>query len=138
MRKIKPEQLLAARLASYLKMNYPDVIFRFDLAADMPLPPHLAKRGKELHGKFNRGYPDLFVARCTKKFGGLYLELKAGASIPDTEHTRRQAAYHVMLRAAGYKVCFCLNYEECTKKVRKYLKKAVSIPSPSCSARTSQ
>jgi len=124
MRKIKPEQLLASRLAAYIKMNYPEVIFRFDLAADMPLPMHLAKRGKELHGKFNRGYPDLFLARCTKKFGGLYLELKAGKSIPNTEHTRRQASYHTMLRLAGYKVEFCLGYEDCTEKVRKYLKKA--------------
>jgi len=121
-RRIKPETLLASRVASFLKMNYPDIIFRFDLAADMPLPPHLAKRSKELHGKFNRGYPDLLIAWSTKKYGGLYLELKAGDSVPNTEHTRRQAAYHERLKRAGYKATFCCGYEECTKKIKKYLR----------------
>ena len=122
-RRIKPETLLATRVAAYLRMHYPNIIFRFDLAADMPLPPHLAKRGKELHGeRNNRGFPDLFVAWSSKKYGGLYLELKAGDKVPNTEHTRRQASYHHRLRLAGYKVNFCCGYEECTRMIKKFLK----------------
>ncbi len=122
-KRVKPETVLATRISAYLRMNYPDTIFRFDLAADMPLPPHLASRGKALHGeKNNRGYPDVFIAQCSKKYGGLYLELKAGDKVPNTEHTRRQAAYHHRLRIAGYKVNFCCGYTECTRMIKKYLK----------------
>lgn len=118
----KPETLLATQVANYLRLHYPTKIFRFDLAADMPLPMVLAKRGKELHGQFNRGYPDLFIAWSKKKYGGLYLELKAGDSVPNTEHTRRQAAYHELLRLAGYKVQFACGLDDAKKKIDKYLK----------------
>ena len=123
-KKIKPETLLTERLANYIRMHYPDNIFRFDLAADMPLPQHLAKRGKQLHGeKWNRGYPDLFVAACRKGFGGLYLELKAGKTVPNTEHTRRQAYIHQVLRESGYHVSFCCGFEECVSKLNSYMKR---------------
>lgn len=119
----KPEDRLSSRVANFIRMYHPDIIFRFDLAADMPLPPHLAKRSKELHGeKWNRGYPDLFIAKCSKKYGGLYLELKAGDKVPNSAHTRRQAVYHVHLRAAGYKVQFACGFEDAKKKIEKYLK----------------
>jgi len=126
----KPESLLASRIANHIRMKYPQQPFRFDLAADMPLPPHLAKRGKELHGeRWNKKYPDLFIAKATKKYGGLYLELKAvniyledGKTLKKNEHTEGQAAYHIVLRKLGYKCMFCIGYEECIKKIKKYLK----------------
>ncbi len=113
---------MATRVSAFLRAEYPDTIFRFDLAADVPLPMVHAKRGKALHGKFNKGYPDLFVAKCKGKKGGLYLELKATTTVPNTEHTRRQAYIHSILRSCGYKVSFCCGYEECIKKIKKYLK----------------
>jgi len=119
----KPEQLLTTRVANYLRGDYPDIIFRVDLAADMPLPPALAKRNKEVHGKWSRGYPDLLICKVRKKYGGLYIELKATPKVPNTEHTRRQAAYHVLLRKAGYKVTFACGYDEAVAAIDKYLKK---------------
>jgi len=118
----KPEQLLASQVATHMKIHYPYIIYRYDLAADMPLPPVLAKRGKELHGKWNRKYPDLFIAKKVKKYGGLYLELKATDEVPNTAHTRGQAVYHQALRQAGYRVHFCCGLGDCIKKIRKYLK----------------
>jgi len=115
------EKLLATRIASYLRINYPDVIFRFDTFADAKVSIGQARRAKEIHGKFNKGYPDLFVAQTSKKYGGLYLELKATKSVPNTEHTRRQAVIHEVLKKAGYKASFCCGYEECIKKIKKYL-----------------
>lgn len=121
-KRVKPETVLTSRVANFLRLAYPTVIFRFDLAADMPLPMVHAKRNKELHGKFSRGYPDVFIAVGTKKFGGLYLELKATATVPNTEHTRRQAYIHQLLRGFGFKVEFCCGYEDCISRLRKYLK----------------
>ena len=124
-KRIKPETLLTERMANYIRMHHPDIIFRFDLAADLPLPMNLAKRGKQLHGeKWNKGYPDLFVASVRKGYGGLYLELKATKSVPNTEHTRRQAYIHQVLREAGYFVTFCCGFEECKEKLDSYLRRS--------------
>ena len=126
---MKPEQLLSTRVANYLQRSYKDIMYRFDIGADVPLPPHIAKRSKALHGRWSKGYPDLFLAQCTKNYGGLYLELKAvnifradGKTLLKSEHLYRQNYIHMILRKAGYKCMFCINYDDCIKKIRKYLK----------------
>lgn len=122
MSKKKPETLLATRVANYMMMEYPHTIYRFDLAADMPLPIVLAMRNKELHGKWTKGYPDMLICKVMKKYGGLYLELKATDEVPDTEHTRRQQVYHAALRKAGYKAMFVCGYDEAVHAIDTYLK----------------
>lgn len=121
-RKQKPEQLLSLRVANFMRTDYPDVIFRFDLAADMPLPIYHAKRNRELHGKWSRGYPDLLIAKMRGKYGGLYLELKATPKVPNTPHTVRQRAYHELLKGSGYKVKFTCGFDEAIRAIKKYLK----------------
>ncbi len=98
------------------------VPYRVDNGADVKLPIHVAKALHALHGKWSKGYPDLFLATCRGGFGGLYLELKAGDKVPDTEHTRTQARYHAVLRYNGYKVDFCCGLKDCKKKIKAYLK----------------
>lgn len=129
---MKPEQLLVKRVSNYLLMNHKKVPFRFDTGADVKLPPHVAKALHALHGKWSRGYPDLLITTCRGGYGGLYLELKATKTVPDTEHTRRQAEYHAVLRHNGYKVKFCCGYEDCTKEIRRYLRRNIErvIPAP--------
>jgi len=124
---MKPEQLLTKRIANHLLEEHNKVPFRIDLAADMPLPPHLAKRLKELHGKWSRGHPDLLLMTMRDGYGGLYLELKATDNVPDTEHTRRQASYHAVLRFNGYKVSFCCGLEDCKGQIDAYLKRKLTI-----------
>ena len=102
--------------------KYPQIPYRFDLGADIPLPPQLANRGKELHGNWSRGYPDLILCTCRGGYGGLYLELKATDDVPNSEHTRRQALYHEVLRREGYKVEFACGFKEAKKLVKMYLK----------------
>jgi hypothetical protein len=84
-------------------------------------------KNKEIHGKWSRGYPDLFIAHCKInkkgriKYGGLYVELKATKTVHDTEHTRQQAAYHAVLRHHGYKVTFACGYDEAIGHIKKYM-----------------
>ena len=124
---MKPEQLLASRVANYLKLNYPNTPYRFDTGADIRTDMQSAKRNKSLHGKWSKGYPDLFIAHCKRnkkgriKYGGLYIELKATKTVPNSAHTRTQAAYHAMLRSQGYKVSFACGYEEATELIKSYL-----------------
>ena len=104
----RPEDVLRDRVASYLRTDHPDIIFRFDLFADTPLPIGKAKLNKQLHGKFSRGFPDL-VVYGTK--GAFFLELK-DRKIIKSEHTDRQKAVHAILRQLGFKVSFIISYED--------------------------
>lgn len=117
---LKSEALLATRVANFMKLNYPEVIYRFDQIDQVGRRGGV--RNKELHGKWSAGYPDLFIAHTTKKHGGLYLELKATKTVHNTEHTRRQGVFHTLLRKAGYKVKFVCGYDESIKQIKKYLR----------------
>ena len=102
------EHQLYEEIARYMQQEHPNVIYRFDIAADLKLTKGQAAKFKRLHP--NRGYPDLFIA-CpmfkvpTKEenheafekhsrdigiakvivehwYAGLYLELKADGNSP--------------------------------------------------------
>lgn len=118
----KPEALLAQEVANYLIDEYNDIPFWFDVGADIPLPPQLARISKQLHGKWNRGRCDLFIMSARGGFGGLFVELKATETVPNTEHTRRQAQFHAVLRHQGYVADFACGLKECKKTIKKYLK----------------
>ena len=77
---MKPEAELRRMLARWLQYQYPSVIYRFDLAADLKLTMGQARKHKELHPK--RGYPDLFIAEPRGKYHGMYVELKAEGKSP--------------------------------------------------------
>jgi len=118
------EKLLAKRLANYLKTNYPNQPFRFDIGADMFTNIKIAKDAHALHGKWSKGYPDLFIPAPTKKWHGLFLELKDTPTVPHNRHTDTQRAYHNTLVALGYKACFCCGFDDCVAKLEKYMKKS--------------
>ena len=118
----KSEQVLSQRVTNLMLLDYPKVPFRFDVGADMPLPPMYHKRMKDAHGKWSRGYPDMFIATGRGGYGGLYIELKATEKVENNEHTRRQAVYHSVLRRNGYYVKFSCGYDETKKIIKTYMK----------------
>ena len=61
--KYNSEHNLYEQLARYLQLQYPNVIYRFDIAADLKLTPGQAAKHKRLHPE--RGYPDLFIAESS-------------------------------------------------------------------------
>jgi len=122
----KPEDLLVDRVSNHIKTNHPNQPFRFDQIDQIGRKD--GKRNKAIHGKWSRGYPDLFIphVRFSKKgkfkYAGLYVELKATRTVHDTEHTRRQRAYHTVLRLKGYKVEFACGFDEAVNLIDNYLK----------------
>ena len=118
---MKPEDLLVKRVSTYLSTVYSDIPFRFDLFADQVTTIGVARKNKALHGKWNRGYPDLIVLQATKKYGALFIELKATKTVVNSEHTRRQRAYHEYLRLRGYKADFACGFEEAKKQIDAYM-----------------
>lgn len=123
--RVKPETKLAIEVASYIKKKYNRLIYRFDLASDLPMPIQEASRLK-MRYKHRTGYPDLFIpypATINKiSYSGLYVELKAhtpfrkdgalrkqkkvrhGKTIGD--HLQDQSEVILELRRMNYAACF--------------------------------
>lgn len=131
---IKPEQLLAKDVAYYLRMQYPDVLFRFDLNG-LNLSKTQAGMNKSIQKR--KGFPDLeiFAASGNKSqqvpniWHGLLIELKTEGTrifLKDgrtyaSEHLKEQAACHLQLVKAGYYACFACGFDEVKSVIDKYL-----------------
>lgn len=133
-------------IAKHLQENYPDVIYRFDLAADLKLTIGQARKHKTLHP--HRGYPDLFIAQPRLYWSdledfdgdyGLYLEIKKDGETLypgprakkrfksldgneyKTEHLMEQADVLFNLRQAGYAADFAIGFDEAVEIIDEYL-----------------
>ena len=142
------EHEMYMQIADYMRYQYPKVIYRFDLAADLKLSIGQAKKHKRLQGR--RGYPDLFIAeprnvkaKCKvianrgvikeahflyQKYG-LFIELKRpdvkiykkNGELVANEHIREQAALLEELRQRGYVAEFACGFDEAKKIIDEYL-----------------
>ncbi len=125
---MKPETELRRMLARWLQYQHPNVIYRFDLAADLKLTMGQARKHKELHPK--RGYPDLFIAEPRGKYHGMYVELKADGKSPykrngelkKSEHLKEQEVMLNKLNSRGYFAKFATGFNEAKGLIESYLK----------------
>ena len=121
------EHDLYAMLADYLRYNYKNIIWRFDLAADLKLTIGQARKHKRLQQ--HRGYPDLFIAEPRGKYHGAYIELKkAGTRIykkdgtlVSDQHIREQFDMLEQLRRKGYVAEFACGFDEAKEIIDNYL-----------------
>ena len=132
---MKPEVTLRQQVAEYLQLQYPDIIYRFDLVADLKLTAGQAGRHKHLHP--HRGYPDLFIAMPSRLYGqawaGLYIELKAEGKSPykkdgslrKDKHIEEQKAMLNKLTEYGYWATFGVGFDQCKKIIDEYLRYVV-------------
>lgn len=130
------EKDLALQIAQYIQLQYPNIVYRFDLAADIKMTIGQAMRNKRLHPF--RGYPDLFIAYSihnhdeNKLFNGLFLELKKeGVTIykkdgafRNDEHLLEQAKFLEKLRKFGYVAEFVVGFDQAKGIIDWYLKGA--------------
>lgn len=121
------EHDLYAMLADYLRYNYKDIIWRFDLAADLKLTIGQARKHKRLQQ--HRGYPDLFIAEPRGKYHGAYIELKKdgtrifkkNGTLVANEHIREQFDVLEQLRRKGYVAEFACGFDEAKEIIDNYL-----------------
>ena len=115
-------------VADYLRYQYPNVIYRFDLAADLKLTMGQASKHKRLQRY--RGYPDLFIAEPIGAYSGLYLEIKVDGTkiykkdgkLVANEHIREQHDMLHDLRRKGYAAEFGIGIEATKKLIDDYMK----------------
>ena len=129
------EEGIQLALARYIRIQYPDIIFRSD-AGGIRLSKGMASKMAALNGNI-RAYPDLFIAkpkiRQTKDgnsfIHGLFIELKKdetkilkrdGGYVAD-KHIREQAKMLERLERLGYQAQFAVGFEQAKQIVDEYI-----------------
>lgn len=130
------EAQLQANVAMYLRMQYPDVMFKSDFGSGVKLSPYQARMQK-LQSGGKRGWPDLFIAepvpRCVDggwkdEWHGLFIELKReGTRLKKkdgswaSEHIAEQYDVLDRLQFRGYRAEFAVGFEEAVNLIDEYL-----------------
>jgi hypothetical protein len=125
MRESKEYQLYKA-VATYLRLQYPKVIYHFDLTG-VNLSKAQAGMNKAIqHGS---GFPDLFIAHPRNGHSGLFIELKAeGTRIHKadgkctTGHIANQQTVLINLSSRGYVAAFGVGFDQCKEIIDEYLR----------------
>jgi hypothetical protein len=119
---------LQMQICKYLKIQYPNVIFRSDFASGIKMSIGQAVRHKKM--QCSRGYPDLFICEPKRGYHGLFLEIKNGkdklynknGTFKKDAHIQEQAALLLELRNKGYCATFVTSFNEAKEVIDDYMK----------------
>lgn len=121
------EYLLYRDVASYLRLQYPKVMYHFDLTG---VNLSRAQAGMTKAIQDFSGYPDLFIIESRNGSHGLFLELKAeGTRLFNrkcelaSEHLKQQSRVLRELRRKGYDAWFAVGFDEAKRLIDEYLNK---------------
>lgn len=115
-------------ISKFMKLKYPNVIWRFDFSAGVKMSIGQAKSHKGLNP--HRGYPDLFICQPSNGYAGLYIEIKKegertqrkDGTLYADQHLEEQHAMLKHLNAVGYKAVFGIGFNECIDIIDEYLR----------------
>jgi len=129
------EYIICKQIATYMRLQYPDVMFHFDLAG-LNLSKAQAGMMKAIQG--GRGWPDFFIARPKideNEYGeemyyyGLFLEIKVdGTKLwkakggPVNDHIKEQIDCLNKLNEKGYMAEFAIGFNDAKKQIDDYLR----------------
>jgi len=120
-----PEYILSKQVATYLRLQYPNVLYRFDVTG-LNLSVAQAGMMKNIQGR--RGYPDLQIYEKRNGYGGLLIELKPEGTrlykkdgSPATPHIAEQLDCLLKLNLKGYKSAFGVGFDNTKKIIDDYL-----------------
>jgi len=120
------EYIICRQISTYLKLQYPKVLFHWDLSG---LNHSKAQAGMSKVIQCGRGWPDLFVAEKRGIYSGLFIEVKAdgvnifkkNSSEFTTPHIAEQSAMIDELNKRGYAASFCIGFNEAKMVIDAYL-----------------
>lgn len=123
------EQDVYNQLSQWLKLQHPNLIWRWDYAAGQKMSVGMAMRMKKMQCDIS--YPDLFIAKPVGEYAGLFIEVKLPSvdlyqkrdtSKFATPHLEKQNECLDRLQEQGYKACFGFGFEQCKQIIELYLK----------------
>lgn len=119
------EYQICKALAIYLRLQYPKVLFHYDLAG-LNLSRSQAGMTKAIQG--GKGWPDLFIAQPIGEYHGLFIEVKKEGTIlwkvkggPATDHIGDQIDMLNRLAEQGYYALFGIGFDHCRELIDSYL-----------------
>jgi hypothetical protein len=123
----KHEQSLQRQVCTYLRMQYPNVIFRSDFSSGLHLTPAQASLHKSMQS--GRAWPDLQIINPSRKYHGLFIELKKegtkvylkNGKLTSNPHIQEQAAVLKELNKLGYFARFGIGFDSCQRLIDWYL-----------------
>ena len=127
----KHEESLQRQVCRYLRLQYPNIIFRSDYASGLQLTMNQAAIHKSLQS--SRSWPDLFVYKASRGYHGLALELKKDGTViylkrgprkgllTSDPHIREQALMLKELNKLGYFARFGVGFTACKNLIDWYL-----------------
>jgi len=122
---MKAEARLSQQISDYMRAQYPNVIYQFDLSSGGVQSIGMAMRNKRLN-KW-RGMPDLFIAKPSGIWHGMYIELKAtdifkkDGTLKKSDHLSEQREMMHKLQSEGYKCVWGIGFEDTINKINNYL-----------------
>jgi hypothetical protein len=122
------EKELHRQVCTYLKYQYPDMLFNTDLSGAFRLTIGQAKALKKLRS--NKGWPDIQICEPRNGYHGLFIELKASdvkmKKVKSDEwltpHIQEQAEMLEKLRQRGYCAEFSIGFDMTKTIIDNYLK----------------
>jgi hypothetical protein len=140
-RHIKHEESIQRQVCSYLRMQYPQVLFRSDYASGLHLTINQARTHRALQS--GRAWPDLFIYHPTtvqgkdgpRKFYGCALELKRDGTtiivsrgarkghLTSDPHIQEQFLMLKELARLGYYANFAVGFDEAQQIIDWYMGK---------------
>jgi hypothetical protein len=136
-KKKKLEESIQRRVATYLRDSYPGVDFHSDYAAGLKLTESQAKIRKSLNS--GRGWSDIFIAKPSRGYHGLFIELKKdGVAIYVTRGPRKgqlvadeqiqiEAAFLARMNTQGYLARFSVGFDQAVKLIDYYFDKPQNL-----------
>jgi len=117
---------LSKAIATYLQLQYPAVIYHFDMGG-LNLSMRQATMLKAIQKR--KGFPDLFIMEARGFEHGLFIELKIeGYNLKKrngewvNDHIKEQAEYLDNLFVRGYAAHFACGFNEAKFLIDQYLK----------------
>lgn len=130
----KHEESIQRQVCSYLRIQYPHVIFRTDFTAGrIPLTQHQARQYAALQS--GRAFPDIFIYHPRKidgvQYAGMGLELKTEGTRVYLKNGERSKELHIQeqfammdkLRERGYYAVIAVGFDEAVREIDKYMGK---------------
>lgn len=122
---MRNEEQLHLKVCDYLRLQYPQVLFRTDMGG-VKLTMGQAIKAKRMNGA-RRAWPDIFIAQPAGPIHGLFVELKnvniykKDGSLLANRHIEEQNEILKALRERGYKAEFAVGFDAARGIIDVYL-----------------
>jgi hypothetical protein len=126
MKRKKQEENVHVAIATYIRTQYPNVIFTSE-SSGIRVPMGVAVMMKKQRSTHKQ--PDMIVLQPKGLFHGLILEIKKDraeiylkdGSLSKSKHVQEQYATLLMLRDLGYCAIFVCGFEDAKKTIDSYM-----------------